>query len=214
MNKIFAIGDIHGCLGKLQTLITSIKADHQKDTLIFIGDYIDRGNSNKEVVDYVIQLKKKYKKVICLLGNHEHMLIRYLEGEDEDVYLENGGIVTLNAYGISRSETHRKRKSKIPPEHRRFFESLLLYHETEEYIFVHAGLMPGLPLHEQTIYDLLWIRSEFIDAEDDFGKMVIFGHTPLTYPLIMPNKIGIDTGAVYGGKLTCVELPAVKIHQV
>jgi serine/threonine protein phosphatase 1 len=90
----------------------------------------------------------------------------------------------------------------------------LLHYKTENYIFVHAGLKPGFPLSKQKKDDLLWIRHEFIDADQDFGKMVIFGHTPLSYPLIMPNKIGIDTGAVYGGKLTCVELPAVKIHQV
>ena len=214
MNKIFAIGDIHGCLEKLQTLITNIGADKQKDTLIFIGDFIDRGNFSREVVDYVIRLKKEYKKVVCLLGNHEHMFIRYLEGVDEGIYFENGGIATLYSYGISYSDKPKKRKAKIPPGHRQFFKSLLLHYETENYIFVHAGLKPGFPLYKQTKNDLLWIRHEFIDADDDFGKMVIFGHTPLSYPLIMPNKIGIDTGAVYGGKLTCVELPAVKIHQV
>jgi serine/threonine protein phosphatase 1 len=214
MNKIFAIGDIHGCLEKLQALITNIGADPQKDTLIFIGDFIDRGNSSSEVVDYVIRLKRKYKKVVCLLGNHEYMLIRYLEGVDEDMYLENGGIATLHSYGISRSDEPEKRKAKIPRKHWQFFEALLPHYETENYMFVHAGLKPGFSLHEQTMHDLLWIRHEFIDAEDDFGKMVIFGHTPLSYPLIMPNKMGIDTGAVYGGKLTCVELPAVKIHQV
>ena len=214
MNKIFAIGDVHGCLGKLQTLITNIDADPQKDTLIFIGDYIDRGISSREVIDYVIGLKKEYKKVVCLLGNHEHMFIHYLAGVDKDMYLENGGTATIHSYGISLSDEPKKRKAKIPLEHRHFLESLLLHYETEDYIFVHAGMKPGLPLGEQTMHDLLWVRNEFIDAEDDFGKMVVFGHTPLSYPLIMPNKIGIDTGAVYGGKLTCVELPAVKIHQV
>ena len=131
MNKIFAIGDIHGCLEKLQTLIQSICADPQNDTLIFIGDYIDRGNSSSEVVDYVIRLKREYKKVVCLLGNHEHMLIHYLEGLDEDIYLENGGIATLHSYGISLSDEPEKRKAKIPLEHRQFFESLLPHYETE-----------------------------------------------------------------------------------
>jgi serine/threonine protein phosphatase 1 len=214
MNKIFAIGDIHGCLEKLQTLITNIDADPQNDTLIFIGDYIDRGKSSSEVVDYVIRLKSEYNKVVCLLGNHEYMLIRYLEGVDEDMYLENGGIATLHSYKISRSDKLKNRKAKIPREHRQFFEALLPHYETENYIFVHAGLKPRLQLCEQTMHDLLWARHEFIDAEDDFGKVVIFGHTPLSDPLIMPNKIGIDTGAVFGGKLTCVELPAVKFHQV
>ena len=214
MNKIFAIGDIHGCLEKLQALITNIGADPQNDTLIFIGDYIDRGNSSREVVDYVIRLKREYKKIVCLLGNHELMLIHYLKGVDEDMYLVNGGIATLHSYGISRTEEPEKRKAKISREHWQFFESLLPYYETGDYIFVHAGMKPRLPLHEQTMHELLWVRHEFIETEDDFGKMVIFGHTPLSYPLIMPNKIGIDTGAVYGGKLTCVELPVIKIHQV
>ena len=214
MKKIFAIGDIHGCLEKLQKLITNIGADPKNDTLIFIGDYIDRGNSSREVVDYVIRLKVQYKKVVCLLGNHEHMLIRYLEGVDEGIYLENGGIATLHSYGISPSDEPEKRKAKIPREHLQLFESLLPYYETEDYIFVHAGLKPGLQLCEQTKHELLWTRHEFIDAEDDFGKIVIFGHTPMSVPLIMPTKIGIDTGAVFGGKLTCVELPAVKFHQV
>ncbi|MCX5850152.1 MAG: metallophosphoesterase family protein [Deltaproteobacteria bacterium] len=214
MNKIFAIGDIHGCLEKLSSLIMNIGADPRKDTLIFIGDYIDRGNSNRETVDYVLRLKSEYRNIVCLLGNHEHMLMRYLEGADEDLYLENGGSATLNSYGIFLSDDIKKRKAKITSEHRKFFKSLLPYYETEDYIFVHAGLKPGLPLKEQITRDLLWIRYEFIDAQDDFGKMVIFGHTPFAYPLIMPNKIGIDTGVIYGGKLTCVELPAVKIHQV
>jgi serine/threonine protein phosphatase 1 len=214
MNKIFAVGDIHGCLEKLKELLRSIGADPQNDTLIFIGDYIDRGNSSREVVDYVIRLKSEYRKVVCLLGNHEYMLIHYLEGLDEDIYLENGGIATLHSYGISRADEPEKRKAKIPREHRQFFESLLPYYETDDYIFVHAGLKPGLPLHEQTLHELLWVRHEFIDSEDDFGKMVIFGHTPLRHPLMMPNKIGIDTGAFFWGNLTCVELPAVKFHQV
>ena len=187
MNKIFAIGDIHGCVEKLQALITNIGADPQRDTLVFIGDFIDRGNFSSEVVDYVIRLKREYKKVICLLGNHEYMLSRYLEGIDEGMYLENGGIATLYSYGIFRSDKPTKRKSKIPLGHRQFFNSLLLHYKTENYIFVHAGLKPGFPLSKQKKNDLLWIRHEFIDADQDFGKMVIFGHTPLSYPLIMPN---------------------------
>ncbi|MCK7472335.1 MAG: metallophosphoesterase [Desulfomicrobium escambiense] len=172
------------------------------------------GTPAAEVVDYIIRLKREYKKVVCLLGNHEYMLIRYLEGVDEGMYLENGGIATLHSYGISRSDEPKKEKLKFRGSIGDIFESLLPYYETEDYIFVHAGLKPGLPLHEQTMYDLLWVRHEFIDAEDDFGKMVIFGHTPLSYPLIMPNKIGIDTGAVLGAISLVLNCPTVKIHQV
>jgi serine/threonine protein phosphatase 1 len=214
MNKLFAIGDIHGCVQKLRELIGLIAANPQKDTLIFIGDYIDRGNSNKEAVDYVLQSKKEFKNVVCLLGNHEQMLLSYLEGEDEEMYLYNGGKSTLSDYGIKISDSPDVRKKKIPEEHLFFYQSLLPYHQTKDYIFVHAGLIPGISIDKQTIDDLLWVRYKFIDSDYDFGKRVIFGHTPMSNPLIMENKIGIDTGAVYGGKLTCLELPKVKIYQV
>jgi len=214
MNKIFAIADIHGCLDKLQRLIRDIKADPVNDTLVFIGDYIDRADGSKEVVDYILRLEKTYQKMICLRGNHESMLLRYLQGVEEDIYLANGGLATLNAYGILRSDAPRDRKKKIPADHLRFFKSLLPYYETDQFIFVHAGLIPGIPLVEQSLYDLQWVRQTFIDSDYDFGKRVVFGHTHFSAPLITANKIGIDTGAVYGGRLTCVELPNLKFYQV
>jgi diadenosine tetraphosphatase ApaH/serine/threonine PP2A family protein phosphatase len=214
MNKLFAIGDIHGCLEKLEDLIEVIAANPQKDELIFIGDYIDRGSFGREVVEYVIGLQDIFKKVICLLGNHEQMFLNYLEGVEEELYLYNGGKSTLSGYGIKNSDFPDERKKKIPEAHALFYRALLPYYQTKDYIFVHAGLIPGTPLGKQVTRDLLWVRHEFIDSNYDFGKRVIFGHTPLSKPLIMENKIGIDTGAVYGGKLTCVELPEVKIYQV
>ncbi len=213
MKKIFAVGDIHGCLTKLRDLMSRIDMDDENDTLVFIGDYIDRGQSSREVVDYVLELRDTHKNVVCLLGNHEQMFVNYLAGRDEDMYLRNGGMQTLRSYEIILTDGPEEREDKIPAQHRRFFESLLPYYETEKYVFVHAGLRSGLPLKEQTSDDLLWIRYEFINAEDNFGKIVVFGHTPFISPLIKKNKIGIDTGAVYGGKLTCVELPGVKIFQ-
>jgi len=213
MSKIFAIGDIHGCLEKLEELMTKFDIDKEKDTLVFIGDYIDRGKSSKEVVDYVINLQDQYRNVVCLLGNHEQMFLQYLEGLDEGLYLGNGGVSTLSSYEIFLSDNIEKRRAKIPDAHWKFYESLLPYYETDKYIFVHAGIRPGLPVKEQTLDDLLWIRYEFIENEKDFGKTVVFGHTPLMSPLIEKNKIGIDTGAVYGGKLTCVELPDIKIYR-
>jgi serine/threonine protein phosphatase 1 len=213
MNKIFAIGDIHGSLHQLRRLIKSLAIDQQDDTLVFMGDYIDRGSAVKEVVDYVMGLKSEFKNIICLMGNHEQMFLNYLAGIDEKMFLANGGAATLLSYGISRFSKPRNRRATIPPDHLLFFQSLLPYYETNDYIFVHAGLMPGLPLNEQSFNDLLWVREEFIDSHYDFGKLVIFGHTPFHTPLIKPNKIGIDTGAVSGGSLTCLELPAMKIHQ-
>ena len=210
---MIVIGDVHGCLSKLKGLMDKIAIDQEKDTLVFIGDYIDRGKSGKDVVDYVISIQEKYKNTVCLLGNHEQMFMRYLEGLDEDLYLANGGMATLESYKISFSDNIEERKCKIPEKHRQFFKSLLPYYETDKYIFVHAGVRPDIPLNKQTMDDLLWIRYEFIYSENDFGKTVVFGHTPFANPLIEKNKIGLDTGAVYGGKLTCVELPALKIYQ-
>lgn len=214
MDRIFAIGDIHGCLEDLQRLIRVIAADPRSDTLVFLGDFIDRAPGGREVVDYVLALQKDYGRVICLSGNHESMFLRYLDGKDEDLYLANGGAPTLNAYGISRHDGPHTRRAKIPGDHLRFFESLLPYYETDQFIFVHAGLLPGLTLADQDIQDLQWIRQTFIESDYDFAKRIVIGHTHFAAPLVTANKIGIDTGAVYGGKLTCVELPALKFYQV
>jgi serine/threonine protein phosphatase 1 len=212
--KIFAIGDIHGCLDQLQRLHRKIPVDPANDTLVFIGDYIDRSNGSPDVVDYILGLKKTYQKMICLCGNHESMLLKYLDGVDEEMYLFNGGAMTLKDYGISLLDPPRIRKAKIPADHLRFYESLLPYYETDQYLFVHAGLRPGIPLARQSVQDMQWIRREFIDSEENFGKRVVFGHTHFSAPLVAENKIGIDTGAVYGGRLTCAELPTLKFYQV
>ncbi len=204
MKKIFAIGDIHGCYDRLKALVEKIPIDFSRDTLLFIGDYIDRGPHSAEVVDYLIQLKKRVKEVIFLKGNHEDMLDKFLNGDDRFTYLLNGGQQTLDSY---LKKNVQPQSFPIPPDHIEFFKSLRLYYETEEYIFVHAGLRPRTPLETQSAEDMLWIRDNFISTKYDFGKRVIFGHTPLKKPLVEPNKIGIDTGAVYGNSLTCVQLP-------
>ena len=204
MSKIFAIGDIHGSFDQLQRLMGKIQIDYATDTLVFIGDYIDRGPDSVEVVDFLIDLKKRVPEIIFLKGNHEDMLEKYLDGTDHFTYLLNGGQKTLDCY---LNKTHQTDNYPIPAEHLEFFRSLRLYYETEAYIFVHAGLRPKVPLAAQEPEDLLWIRDKFIYSKYDFGKPVVFGHTPLEKPLVEPNKIGIDTGAVYGNALTCVQLP-------
>ena len=204
MGKIFAIGDIHGSIDRLQDLMQKIPIDFANDTLLFIGDYIDRGPGSVEVVEYLMDLKKRVPEIILLKGNHEDMLEKYLDGTDRFTYLLNGGQNTLDSY---LSKTHRSDSFPIPAEHIDFFKSLRLYYETEAYIFVHAGLRPKIPLASQKTEDLLWIRDKFIYSKYNFGKPVVFGHTPLEKPLVEPNKIGIDTGAVYGNALTCVQLP-------
>ena len=211
MERTFAVGDIHGCLDKLISLMGVIDIDPEKDTLLFIGDYIDRGTQSKEVVDYLIDLARRQSRVVFLKGNHELMLQLYLSGVDRFHFLANGGQATLDSYLKDRSHPGA---SLIPTAHLDFFDNLRLYYETDQYIFVHAGLKANIPLKKQNEWDMLWIRDEFICSDFDFGKRVIFGHTPFREPLILDNKIGIDTGAVYGNKLTCVELPAVKLYSV
>ncbi|HPQ44267.1 MAG TPA: metallophosphoesterase family protein [Syntrophales bacterium] len=214
MEKIFAIGDIHGCLSKLEHLIPQIEIDSEEDTLVFIGDYIDRGPDSPGVVDFVLDLRRKIDRVVCLRGNHEQMFLDYVcLNKNESLYLANGGDATIESYGYRR--TPEGRKINVPESHMSFFRSLLLWYETADYIFVHAGLRDTVPLDEQDPQDLLWLRYEFILSSHDFGKTVIFGHTPMSHtnPLFCPGRIGIDTGAVYGGFLTCIELPSQRIYQ-
>ena len=209
MERIYAVGDIHGCYEKLMALMDKLDIDFDTDILVFLGDYIDRGPSSFEVVEYLVALKKLFPKTVFLKGNHEEMLENYLSGIDKMTYLVNGGQQTLDSY---LSRPRQPDDPLIPQEHLDFFNSLLLYYETENYIFVHAGLKIQVPLEEQTVEDLLWIRNKFIQTKHDFGKQIVFGHTPLPEPLLQPNKIGIDTGAVYGNKLTCVRLPELVFY--
>ena len=176
------------------------------DSLVFLGDYIDRGGRSYEVVEHLIRLQSKWPRIVFLKGNHEEMLLRYLNGADRYIYLANGGTQTLESYLRHAGKTGRH---PIDEAHMDFFSGLRLYHETEEFIFVHAGLKREVPLQWQVPEDVIWIRESFIYSDYRFEKRVVFGHTPFTEPLVMPNKIGIDTGAVYGNKLTCVKLPEV-----
>lgn len=214
MGRIFAIGDIHGCISHLNTMMMQLDIDSRNDTLVFMGDYVDRGPDSRGVVDTILDIRKNLKNVICLLGNHEQMFLNYYrEQKDEELFMHNGGLRTLISYGFNQSGI---KHLQVPDNHIEFCTTLLPYFETDRYIFVHAGLRPGIPLAEQNLDDLIWIREEFINSSCDFGKIVVFAHTTLSFttPLLEKNKIGIDTGAVYGGKLTCVELPEMKIHQV
>ena len=211
MQRIFAVGDIHGCYEKLCALMDKIPLNMNQDQLLFIGDYIDRGPGSIEVLDYLIDLKKRLPGIIFLKGNHEDMLQNYLDGNDRFTYLLNSGQQTLDAY------LHKKAASEdypVPSAHLEFLSELRLYYQTEDYIFVHAGMRDKIPLESQKENDLLWIRNEFIYSDYDFGKRVVFGHTPFREPLLQANKIGIDTGAVYGNRLTCVQLPEMIFFSV
>jgi serine/threonine protein phosphatase 1 len=217
------IGDIHGCLNKLEQLWARIVPRPDKDQLVFLGDYIDRGEDSSGVLDYLLQLKETYADTIFLMGNHEKMFMDFLAGVDRALFIYNGGESTLRSYigridnfwrntqGISDEEALNL---LVPERHRAFLQELHPYYETENYIMVHAGLKHGVPLEQQSQDDLVWIREEFIYSEEDFGKTIVFGHTPFVRPLVLENKIGIDTGAVYGNSLTCLILPDLEFISV
>jgi serine/threonine protein phosphatase 1 len=214
----YLIGDIHGCMDNLEILFGKIVHEiTDDDTIIFMGDYIDRGPSSYEVVEFLMGLLKKFN-VIFLKGNHEDMLLKLKKGEnDSRNYFENGGIPTLRSY---RKHTGR---SGIPRKHQSFFSKLLPYYETIDFIAVHAGLNPKInTIDEQEEYDMLWIRENFFRSERRWEKTVIFGHTPCSsingssndiYINDETNIIGIDTGACYGGILTCFRWPDRAIFQ-
>jgi serine/threonine protein phosphatase 1 len=205
--RTFIIGDIHGCLGILKGLMDKIDWDPDKDGLIFLGDYIDRGRDSKGVIDYILGLKRMSQNIRCLMGNHEELFLNYINGDDEGSFLYNGGVSTLTSY-------YEAGNREIDPAHIDFLKSLLLMIELDEYYIVHAGFKPGVNIPDQSVKDTLWIREPFIFSDYNFGKRIIFGHTPFSSPLIMDNKIGLDTGAVFGNKLTSLELPALKFYSV
>lgn len=209
--RVFIVGDIHGCLGMLKRLLKKICWNPKLDRLIFLGDYIDRGYDSKGVIDLILEISSNSDRVHCLIGNHENLFLEYLIKGNITAFLLNGGNTTLNSY---RRETAQGIEIDIPDEHIAFLKSLEPWIELEDYYVVHAGFMPGVPIKKQNFDDLIWIREPFIYSDYNFDKKVIFGHTPFVEPLIMDNKIGLDTGAVYGNKLTCLELPDFVFHFV
>jgi serine/threonine protein phosphatase 1 len=208
-DRILIIGDIHGCRRTLERLIRQVEPDPRQDLVIFVGDYIDRGKDPKGVVDLILSLPGYPQQVRCLMGNHEAMFLDALSGRNRSLHLFNGGRTTLKSYHIREAEPAR-----IPLDHLRFYQSLQHMIELEDAFVVHAGFRPGIPVDQQALEDLVWIREPFIYSTYDFGKTVIFGHTVFPSPFIGKNKIGIDTGAVYGNRLTCLQWPSVTFHAV
>jgi serine/threonine protein phosphatase 1 len=213
----YIIGDIHGYFGRLAALYDKLRAVLQKsDTLIFLGDYIDRGPQSYEVVDLLVQISRVTAfKSVFLKGNHEDMFLKYLAGEDPGgAFLMNGGENTIRSY------TRRGGGFELPEHHREFFDGLELYYEGEDFIAVHAGLNPeAVCLEAQEEFDLLWIREEFYQGRKRWEKTVIFGHTPIAaiggqgpvYRDERINIIGIDAGVIFGNPLVCLSWPEEKI---
>lgn len=212
--NIFAIGDIHGCADKLERLLGRLPFDRARDTLVVLGDYLDRGPAARQVLDQLCDLRSQGVHLVALMGNHEYLLREYHQSGDQALlpYLRQLGLEnTLESYG-GASLAELTSLDFLPAAHRDFLDSLLPYWETEEYLFVHAGLRPDVPLTAQSLADLCEVREPFLSDDHDYGKRVIFGHTPFATPLVTPFKIGIDTGAAYGNLLTAVELPGLRFY--
>lgn len=215
--RVYAIGDIHGRLDLFEQLLAKIDADDAsrpsaETTLILLGDLIDRGPDSRAVVERAMDLART-GKVRVLAGNHEEMLLGSLH-DDETLrhFLRHGGKETLFSYGLTGEEYSRgklpdireRANELIPPEHIAFMEAMENQIIVGDYLFVHAGIRPGVPLAEQTTSDLRWIRREFLDHEAPHGHLVVHGHTITAEPVLRPNRIGIDTGAYASGRLTAL----------
>ena len=219
---LYAVGDVHGRLDLLQRLLEMIRRDAEasradRRTLVFLGDYVDRGPDSRGVVERLLGDLPQGFDVHFLKGNHEAILLDFLaEPWRLDHWLQNGGEETMRSYGVdtqrlaqlgSPPSAWRDAFSEALPEaHLRFFRNLQLSVSFGDYLFVHAGLRPGVPLEAQSEADLVWIRAPFLDHAEPFGKVVVHGHTPGEEPVTRSNRVGIDTGAVFTGRLTALRL--------
>lgn len=215
--RLFVIGDIHGCARELEALLAGLPLA-RGDTVACIGDYLDRGPASRAVVDQLLALEARGDVgTVFLRGNHEDMCLAYLgrHGRWGESWFINGGAATLRSYGLDPHTSPLEVEARLPAAHLRFLEGLHTWQVIGTHLLVHAGIRPGRALAEQDEEDLLWIREEFIKAEHALPYTVVFGHTPQRTVFVdLPYKIGIDTGCVYGGRLTALELPENVVHQV
>lgn len=217
--RAYAVGDIHGRLDLLDQLLATIEQDVElrparKSLLVFLGDLIDRGPDSMGVVERLRTYRHPGLQLHCLTGNHEEVLLRLLAGERGilDSWLKYGGSECLRSYGanpnslagLSEATALGMIKDAIPDSHARFIGGFADTLRFGDYLFVHAGIRPGVDLSLQTQTDLRWIRSQFLDCQDDHGLVVVHGHTISDGVDERANRIGIDTGAYRSGILTAL----------
>ncbi len=214
----FVIGDIHGCIHELVAILDFITPRlSSADVVVFLGDYVDRGPASKAVVERVLEFKAAFPGTVLLKGNHEQMLQDFLTDNRsiEHPYLMHGGRETFESYGAPFAQMLEDPLSAIPETHQEFYRALELGVVFGRYLFVHAGVDPSIPLQSQQEEDLLWVRERFLRENHDLPFTVVHGHTAFENVAIRRGiRIGIDTGAVFGNLLTCLELPTGVAYQV
>ena len=226
---VYAIGDIHGRSDLLAELHAAIAADADRRgatrrVIVHLGDYVDRGPDSAGVIYRLMDGIPAGFESIALLGNHERMMLDFLEDASlGPLWLRNGGDATMASYGVAYDargsmDLQRLRglqgelRFRLPERHLAFLRDLRLLHVEGDYAFVHAGIRPGVALEAQEEMDLLWVRGLFLRSEHDHEKMIVHGHTIVPDPEILPNRIGIDTGAWYTGRLTSLALEGSRRH--
>jgi serine/threonine protein phosphatase 1 len=235
---LYAVGDIHGRRDLLDLLMEQIAADAEtlpegiKPQVIFLGDYIDRGLKSRDVIEYFASGEADRFDPVFLMGNHEEALLRFLDDADfGNQWARYGGAETLYSYGLAPPNqraslnTHEEMKaardawtkvwtefrSRLPESHLTFFQSLKPYHVAGDYLFVHAGLRPGVKMEAQSSRDMMWIRDEFLDDRSLFPQMIVHGHTPMDTVHHDGRRIGLDTGAFLTGRLTAARLTGTDV---
>lgn len=211
--RVYAIGDIHGCRDKLLTLHHAIARDltdrPASAVLVYLGDYIDQGPDSAGVLDVLTGPPPAPNlNIVTLMGDHERMLIDALNGDRAAAtdWLWAGGRDTLQGWGIDPATPREAWEAAIPARHVAFLRGLVRTHREADYLFVHAGIRPGVTLRDQTLDDLTAMRQPFLFTEGDLGAIVVHGHSNTPQVAVMTNRIGIDTGAGMGGPLTCAVL--------
>ncbi|WP_179378375.1 metallophosphoesterase [Jannaschia marina] len=224
----YAVGDLHGYSGQLDRVLALIEADGGADApVVFLGDYVDRGPDARGVLERLIAGRAAGRDWTCLLGNHDHLFLRFLQdgtttelavGPDVNwLHPRGGGATTLASYGLdvpfeaqktgargatARAVLHDLALAAVPAAHRAFLESCPRLHRTADHVFVHAGLRPGVPVGAQDPHDLIWIREPFLSDPRDHGALVVHGHTPLDAARHHGNRVNLDSGAGFGKPAT------------
>jgi serine/threonine protein phosphatase 1 len=224
--RVYAVGDIHGRLDLLVEMQSLILAHAQllppqSVTVVWLGDYVDRGPSSREVIDQLIAFSAGPLRSIFLMGNHEEALLRFLiDPRNGHQWRRFGGLATLISYGVDVSKfrlgrgagkTRSDFLTALPRSHQDLLLALTFSFALGDFFFCHAGVRPGVDLDKQHPQDLIWIRDEFLYCQQDFGMMIVHGHTPVLQPELHRNRVNVDTGAFATGRLTCAVIEGSEI---